>query len=64
MSEQGFLNLPNYPPSTTLMGDLETVSVRPSVRKESPLTATIFHRYQYSLAFQFVYINTPFNGSK
>ena len=31
-------------PSTTLKGDIETVSVHPSVRKESPLTATIFHR--------------------
>ena len=41
-----------YPPSTTLKGDIETVSVRPfiipSIRlfvwKESSLTATIFHR--------------------
>ena len=41
-----------HPPSTTLKGDIETVTVRlsfrpsfrPSVRKESPLTATTFHR--------------------
>ena len=33
-----------YSPSTMLKGDMETVSVRPSIRKASPTTATIFHR--------------------
>ena len=37
-----------YPPSTMLKGDIETVSVRPSVcqsiQNEGPLIATIFYR--------------------
>ena len=51
-----------YPPSTTLKGDIETVSVRPSfrpsvcpsVRNESPLTATISHRSLPNLYSMFI----------
>ena len=44
----------NYHPSTTLKGDIETVTVRLSVGNESPLTATIFHRSLPNLYNMFI----------
>ena len=45
-----------YPPSTMLKGDIETVSVRPSVWKDSPLTVTLFHWSLPNLYSMFIWL--------